>query len=115
MSLVAVEAAITLADASRRQELLASTVDNQRATRDDEPGCLTYCFAADPVHEDLIQVYELWESEESLAAHLVHPNYFAMRKLLAKGGIASVVDRKHLITKSAPVYGPDLVASASFD
>lgn len=115
MSLIAVEAALTLADPSRREPLLASTVDNQRATRQDEPGCVVYCFAADPVQPDLIQVYELWESEETLAAHLVHPNYFAMRELLAAGGIVSATSRKHLIAKSAPVYGPDFVPSASFD
>ena len=59
----------------------------QQATRDDEPGCIVYCFAADPCQDDLIQVYELWESEEALMAHFAHPNYLAMRSMLNDGGL----------------------------
>jgi quinol monooxygenase YgiN len=115
VSLIAVEAAIVLQDPSRRAEVLEATAPIQKATRDDEPGCLVYCFAADPVEPELIQVYELWESGEALAAHLVHPNYFAMRDLLGAAGLVSAVSRKHRIEVSAPVYGPDMIATASFD
>jgi quinol monooxygenase YgiN len=115
MSLVLVEAAIVVGDPDRRDEVVASTVSTQQATRDDEPGCLVYCFAADPVRDDLIQVYELWESEEALHAHLEHPNYLAMRELLAAGGIVSAESRKHRIDATAPVYGPDRVPSGHFD
>ncbi len=115
MSLIAVEAAITIADPSTRQELLARSAPIQKATRDDEPGCIVYCFAADPCQDDLIQVYELWESEETLAAHFDHPNYLAMRTMLGAGGLVSAVSRKHRIDASAPVYGSDHVATASFE
>jgi quinol monooxygenase YgiN len=115
MSLIAVEAAITIADPSTREELIARTAPIQKATRDDEPGCLVYCFAADPCQEDLIQVYELWESEEALAAHFDHQNYVDMRNMLGAGGLVSAVSRKHRIDATAPVYGPDHKASASFE
>ena len=115
MALIAVEAAITVADPSTRQALLEKTAPIQQATRDDEPGCLVYCFAADPCQDDLIQVYELWESEEALAAHFDHQNYFDMRTTLGEGGLTGAVSRKHRIDASAPVYGPDGVASADFD
>ena len=115
MSLIAVEAAITIADAAIRQELIERTAPIQQATRDDEPGCLVYCFAADPCQDDLIQVYELWESEEALAAHFLHQNYFDMRTMLGEGGLKSAVSRKHRIDASAPVYGPDHTPSAVFD
>lgn len=115
MSLIAVEAAITIADPSTRQELLARSAPIQKATRDDEPGCIVYCFAADPCQDDLIQVYELWESEEALGAHFDHPNYLAMRTMLGAGGLVSAVSRKHRIDASAPVYGSDHVATASFE
>jgi quinol monooxygenase YgiN len=115
MSLIAVEAAITIADPSTRQALIEKSAPIQKATRDDEPGCVVYCFAADPCQDDLIQVYELWESEETLAAHLVHPNYHEMRATLGAGGLVSAPSRKHRIEKSAPVYGDDHVATASFD
>jgi len=115
VSLVAVEATIVLADASKRDEVIAETVPVQLQTRSDEPGCLAYCFAADPVRPDTIQAYELWESVDALDAHLHHEYYFAMRKLLGAAGIASFRDRKHLIEKSAPVYGPDMTPSGRFD
>jgi len=115
MSLIAVEAAITLKDPSIRQELIERTVPIQQATRDDEPGCLVYCFAADPCQDDLIQVYELWESEEALAAHFLHQNYFDMRSMLRAGEYTGVVHRKHRIDASAEVYGPDHTPSAYFD
>lgn len=115
MSLIAVEALITIADPSTRQELLDRTAPIQKATRDDEPGCLVYCFAADPCEADQIQVYELWESEAALADHLVHQNYFTMRDTLGAGGLVSAVSRKHRIEASAPVYNADGIATASFD
>jgi quinol monooxygenase YgiN len=115
MSLIAVEAAITIADPANRQALLERTAPIQQATRDDEPGCLVYCFAADPCQDDLIQVYELWESEEALAAHFLHQNYLDMRTMLGDGGLKSAVSRKHRIDASAPVYSPDHVPTASFE
>ncbi len=115
MSLIAVEAAITIADPATRQALIEKTAPIQQATRDDEPGCIVYCFAADPCQDDLIQVYELWESEAALQAHFAHPNYTDMREMLGAGGLVSAVSRKHRIEKSAPVYGSDHVATASFD
>lgn len=115
MSLIAVEAAITLADPAGRADLLERSAPIQQATRDDEPGCLVYCFAPDPCRPELIQVYELWESEEALAAHFDHPNYHEMRTLLTSAGLTGAVSRKHRIDASAPVYGPDARPSAAFD
>jgi len=115
MSLVAVEAAITIADPSARQALIDRSAPIQKATRDDEPGCLVYCFAADPCQDDLIQVYELWESEDALAAHFEHQNYFDMRTMLNDGGLTGAVSRKHRIDASAPVYDSDRNANAGFD
>ena len=114
MSLIAVEAAIRVADPSRRDAVVAESAPIQRATREDEPGCIVYCFAADPCEADLIQVYELWEDEASLAAHFEHPNYTAMREMLASAGLVSAVSRKHRIDASAPVYDADRRPSAAF-
>lgn len=115
MSLIAVEAAITVADPSKRDEIVARSAPFQQATRDEEPGCLVYCFAADPCRPELIQVYELWESEEALQAHFAHPNYHNMRTMLGESGLAGAVSNKYRIDAAAPVYGPDGVATAAFD
>lgn len=115
MALIAIEAAIRIKDASRRDAAVAASIPFQRATREQEPGCIVYCFAADPIEADLIQVYELWENAETLAAHFDHPNYFAMREALGSFGLASAISRKHRIDATAPVYRPDFTASADFD
>ena len=115
MSLIAIEASITLNDASVRDAAVAESARLQQATRDEEPGCLVYCFAADPCVPDHIQVYELWADEASLAAHFDHRNYHDMRERLGRYGLKSAVSRKLRIDKTAPVYGPDFKASASFD
>jgi quinol monooxygenase YgiN len=112
--LIAVEASLRVADPSRRDEIVAATAPIQKATRDDEPGCLVYCFAADPCEPDLIQVYELWQDETSLATHFEHPNYAAMRQMLRDHGLASAVSRKFLIAAAAPVYGADHLPTAPF-
>ncbi len=115
MSLIAVEAAIVLTDASAREAVLERTASLQAATRNDEPGCIVYCFAADPIQDDLIQVFELWEDEDSLAAHFLHANYIGMLTMLGEAGLKSAVSRKHRIEATAPVYGPDRRPSARFD
>ena len=53
--------------------------------------------------------------EASLAAHFDHPNYHNMRDMLGRYGLKSAVSRKLRIDKTAPVYGADFKASASFD
>jgi quinol monooxygenase YgiN len=114
MSLIAIEASIRLNDPAVRDAAVADSVKYQQATRDEEPGCIAYCFAADPCEPDHIQVYELWADEETLAAHFDHPNYHNMRELLGKYGLKSAVSRKHRIDATAPVYGPDFKARAKF-
>ncbi len=112
--MIVVEAVIDLVDPGRRGECVATSAAVQQATREDEPGCVVYCFAPDPVVDGRIQVYELWDDAESLAAHFDHPNYSAMRTLLASFGIARAVSRKHLVERSAPVYDDDRRPTAGF-
>jgi quinol monooxygenase YgiN len=114
MSLIAVEAALVLVDPAGRDALVAASAQLQAATREEEPGCLVYCFAADPVRVDLIQVYELWADEASLTAHFDHPNYGAMRTMLNEAGLASAVSRKHRVDATSPVYGHDRRPTALF-
>ena len=70
--MIVVAGTIGFATADARDAAVAATVEHQRATREGEPGCLAYCFAADPVEPTQLQVYELWADEASLAAHFEH-------------------------------------------
>ena len=64
-------------DPSQVDALVASTVDLQRSTQNDEPGCVVYTIVADPAVAGRIRIVELWESAEALDAHFQHPNFAA--------------------------------------
>ena len=86
----------------------------QQASRDEEPGCLAYCFAPDPCVDTRIQVYELWSDEASLAAHFEHPNYHNMRDALGRCGIVGADNRKYRCDLSEPVYDDTRTPRADF-
>ena len=75
---------LEFADQDGRDRVVAASHDLQRATRDDEAGCLAYVFAADPCDGRKVQIYERWADEASLAAHFQHPNYTGMREVLGQ-------------------------------
>ena len=56
-------------DPADRDAFIAARLDSMRTSRR-EPGCLEYTFAADPVDPGRIILFERWESQESLDAHL---------------------------------------------
>ena len=101
-------------DPARREECLVASVPLQEATRRDEPGCLTYVWAADPVVSGRIHVTEIWEDAETLDAHLDHENYWAMRKTLRSFGVTGTDVYKYRIDAQDRVYGEDGKASATF-
>ena len=112
--MIIIAGTIDLADPSRRTEAVAATAALQQATREQEPGCGAYCFAADPVIEGRIQVYELWADEASLAAHFLHPNYLNMRNLLGEIGLKGADNRKYRCDLSEPVYDATRTPRADF-
>lgn len=93
---------------------LAASTPLQKATRDEEPGCLAYCFAPDPVVAGRIQVYELWTDQESLAAHFQHPNFVNMRTTLGRFGLRGADNKKYRVTHSEPVYDSTHTPRADF-
>lgn len=100
---------------SERDELVAATVELQRSTRQDEPGCLVYTIGADPADPGRISITELWDSTEALDAHFRHPNFFATGKALSAGTRLGGSAIKYRIDASADVRGPDGTVTTSFD
>ena len=58
--MIIVTATLSFETEEDRDRCVVASSAVQKATRDDEPGCLAYCFAADPAEPTHIQVYELW-------------------------------------------------------
>jgi quinol monooxygenase YgiN len=55
-------------DPQDRDRFLAGRADLMRRSRQ-EPGCITYVFAADPLDPSVIELWERWESEEAVEGH----------------------------------------------
>lgn len=105
--MIIVVAKISFPTQAARDETVELCAPIQLATREQEHGCHAYCFSADPCEPTSIQVYELWEDSDSLAAHFVHSNYHAMLELLSKSGFLDSINRAHLTQRNEPVYGPN--------
>ncbi len=103
--MIIITATLTFETQADRDRAVSLTAHVQQATRDDEPGCLAYCFAADPVEPTHIQVYELWTDPENLAKHFDHPNYAAMVDVLRNcGGFLKSENRLYAADDRGPVY-----------
>ncbi len=105
--MIIVVAALRFANQEDRDRAVAITAECQMKTRMEERGCRDYCFAADPSVPTRIQVYELWDDGDSLAAHFKHPNYAKMVELLASARILESVNQAYLVERGEPVYGPN--------
>ena len=56
-------------DARQRERFLSGRLDMIRTSRD-ESGCLDYTYSADPIDPTRVLLFERWESQEALDAHL---------------------------------------------
>jgi len=56
-------------DPGERDAFLAARADSVRRSRA-EPGCLEYVVAPDPVEPGRVVLFERWESQAALDAHL---------------------------------------------
>lgn len=57
-------------DPSQREAFLASRRERMLTSRG-EPGCLEYTYAADPLDASRVVLFERWEDQAALDAHLV--------------------------------------------
>ena len=106
--MIIVSATLSFETQADRDDVVGLTVPIQKATRDEELGCLAYCFAADPAESTHIQVYELWTDPASLTTHFEHPNYAAMVDVLRNcGGFVKSENRLYAAEDRGPVYGDD--------
>jgi quinol monooxygenase YgiN len=68
-----------------------------------EDGCHTYAFSPDPDDDDLIRLYELWDDEASLAAHLASEHIAEWRTTSASLPILSADIVKYTVTEGVPL------------
>ena len=79
-----------------------------------EKGCVEYSWTADLSRPGRIRVFEEWETEPDLAAHLAGPAYRAMLGHLTETGIVDSVTQKYRVDHFEPVYDPEGRPRADF-
>ena len=90
---------------AREQALLGARPRIEAALA--EKGCLHYAWSADLGVPGRIHVFEDWESEADLSAHLVAKPYLDMLAHLGGIGIKQAVTRKYRVDLVEPVYDPE--------
>jgi quinol monooxygenase YgiN len=88
---------------SQRDAFLAGRLDAMRASRA-EPGCLEYTFSADPVDPSRVVLFEVWESQEALDAHLAAMH--APSGSGGSGGSGDSADAADTASSPAPAVTP---------
>lgn len=79
-----------------------------------EKGCVEYSWTADLSLPGRIRVFEEWETEPDLAAHLKGKPYLQMLGHLSGIGILNAVTQKYRVDHFEPVYDPQGVPRADF-
>jgi quinol monooxygenase YgiN len=68
-----------------------------------EDGCLQYAFWADPARPGRFLVFESWESEAHLEAHLHTPHLKAFQRALAEIGLRESAVHRYLVEAVRPL------------
>jgi quinol monooxygenase YgiN len=113
--MIIIAGTIDFVSQEHRDGVVAAAAEMQQSTRDTEPGCIAYSFAADSSVSNRVQVYECWADQASLAAHFLHPNFSGMREILGRFerlGPSAVA--KYRCDLSEPVYDADRRPRADF-
>jgi (4S)-4-hydroxy-5-phosphonooxypentane-2,3-dione isomerase len=58
-------------------------IENARASRETEPGCRQFDVCRDPADAGVFFLYELYDDDAAIQAHLQTPHYLQMNQLTA--------------------------------
>lgn len=95
------------------EKALAEATELMAETRG-QKGCRAYVWSSDPAVPGRVYVYENWECEENLAAHLAGRYYTDMLTLLGQYEMLDNHILKYRIDHSEPVYDEEGHPRADF-
>ncbi|MEO0500793.1 MAG: antibiotic biosynthesis monooxygenase [Pseudomonadota bacterium] len=108
-----VVAGYTHIDASRRADALAAAKPYIDAARK-RGGCNAYSWTPCPDDPARVYVFEEWDDEAALAAHLAGDTYATMLGHLSQFDVRDAEVKKYRVDLAEPVYDPEGVARADF-
>ena len=80
-------------------EFEQAITENARASRETEPGCRQFDVCRDPAEPSVFFLYELYDDDEAIQAHLQTPHYLQMNQVTA-GWVDSKSVRRYV--RAAP-------------
>jgi quinol monooxygenase YgiN len=84
-------------DPADRDAFVAARHEQIRSGRA-EPGCLEYAISADPIDTGLVQIFEVYQDEAALAAHVqVHDRKYNIPVRVMDVFRYDVADRERLV------------------
>ena len=95
------------------EKALADATELMAETRS-QKGCRHYVWSLDPAVPGRVYVYENWETEADLAAHLAGPYYSNMLGLLSQYEMKGTDILKYETAKAGPIYDETGVPRADF-
>ncbi|HEX7095846.1 MAG TPA: putative quinol monooxygenase [Acidimicrobiales bacterium] len=94
----------TLTFDPEKAEVLAEGFDKVQKATLAEPGCLAYDYWLSRTTPGVVLMFEKWESEEDLAAHMKGENMAAVGALMGQIGITSADVKKYSGATEGPLF-----------
>ena len=98
------------------EDAIAALIESTQLVADtrEQKGCRHYVWSHDPAVPGRVYVYENWESEADLAAHLKGPFYSNMLGILGKYEMKGTDILKYRPEVAGPIYDETGVPRADF-
>jgi quinol monooxygenase YgiN len=69
----------------------------------EEAGCISYVFSADLSEPGVFRLFEEWESDEALGAHMKSPHMAEFQSVVATLGIKEAVIQRYEVSSVGPL------------
>ena len=94
----------TLTFDPEKAHILAEGFDKVQAATLEEDGCLGYDYFLSRHEPGVVLMFEKWESEEALAAHMQSPNMAAVGAVMGQIGIRGADVKKYSGATEGPLF-----------
>ncbi|MCP4005251.1 MAG: antibiotic biosynthesis monooxygenase [bacterium] len=90
-------------DPANREQAVAAAVEMMRETRK-EAGCISYTFSTDLSDPGEFHIFEEWESQQALDAHLASPHMAVFQQTFGGFGITAMDVQKYQVSSVGPIH-----------
>jgi quinol monooxygenase YgiN len=89
-------------DPAQRSAAVAAALRMMEETRH-EAGCISYTFSGDLSQSGLFRIFEEWESQQALEAHLASPHMATFQTAVAGLGVRRMTIRRYEVSSVGPL------------